>query len=208
MAKKNKYYVVWQGHDPGIYSSWSSCQAQIKGYPNAKYKGFPSKEAAEEAFSDGYDAHVSVKKTVKKATVLLEDGPINWESISVDAACSGNPGIMEYQGVDTTSSDQLFHQRFSLGTNNIGEFLALVHGLAYLKQIKSNKPIYTDSRTALGWVRRKKCNTKLVRNAKTAALYKIILRAESWLKSNTYQTEILKWDTESWGEIPADFGRK
>ena len=57
------------------------------------------------------------------------------ESIAVDAACSGNPGNMEYRGVYTKTKEQIFHQGpFPQGTNNIGEFLALVHGLAFFKK--------------------------------------------------------------------------
>ena len=133
----------------------------------------------------------------------------NLNSISVDAASSGNPGKMEYRGVDTESQKQLFHKGpFQEGTNNIGEFLALVHGLALLKQKKSNRLIYTDSRTAISWVKKKHCNTKLARNPNNAAMFQLVDRAVLWLKSNTYTTTIVKWETKIWGEIPADFGRK
>jgi ribonuclease HI len=116
---------------------------------------------------------------------------------------------MEYRGVDTQTHKQLFQQGpFAQGTNNVGEFLALVHGLAFLKQQKSDRIIYSDSHTAMGWVKRKKCNTKLKQTHKNVKLFKVISRAETWLKNNSYTTEILKWETKVWGEIPADFGRK
>ena len=69
-------------------------------------------------------------------------------------------------------------------------------------------PIYSDSRNAMSWVKQKKCRTKLERNAKTEELFQLIERAEKWLSENTYETPILKWDKEIWGETPADFGRK
>lgn len=208
MAKKQKYYVVWQGAEPGIYSSWAACQAQIKGYPNAKYKAFNSKAEAEAAFHGNYDDNITKKTSAPK--VLSEDieKEVVWDSISVDAACSGNPGVMEYQGVETKSRLQLFHKKFPLGTNNIGEFLAIVHALAMFKQQGKDTPIYTDSRNAMKWVREKKCKTTLVRNAKTEQLWQVVERAEKWLRENTYKNKILKWETEKWGEIPADFGRK
>jgi ribonuclease HI len=116
---------------------------------------------------------------------------------------------MEYRGVYTKTGKELFKQGpFQQGTNNIGEFLALVHGLAFLQQKKSNLPIYSDSKIAIGWVRKKKCNTKLKQNAKNKKLFELIGRAEDWLKKNTYPNKILKWETKDWGEIPADFGRK
>jgi ribonuclease HI len=80
--------------------------------------------------------------------------------------------------------------------------------LAELKKLKSNKPIYTDSITAISWVRRKKCNTKLERTNENENLFILVDRAIVWLNSNSYKTRILKWKTKIWGEIPADFGRK
>ena len=130
-------------------------------------------------------------------------------ALAVDAACSGNPGVMEFRGVIADTGTEVFHRGpFPQGTNNIGEFLALVLGLAYLK--KNNLPwnIYTDSVTALAWLRQCKCKTKLPRTPQTEELFVMVQKAEAWLRANTYTTRIYKWDTEKWGEIPADFGRK
>jgi ribonuclease HI len=219
MAKSKKYYVVWEGVTPGIYDSWAACQLQIKGYPAARYKSFKTREEAVAAFggnaSDHMDTRILAKGQAPGSSVAkpaaypaLFAKEIIWDSISVDAACSGNPGVMEYQGVDTKSRYQFFHQKFELGTNNIGEFLAIVHALAMFKKEGKSTPIYTDSRNAMLWVKNKKCKTTLVKNARTAIVHELIARAETWLKSNTYDNKILKWETEKWGEIPADFGRK
>lgn len=210
MAKKKKFYVVWEGNNPGIYDSWTDCQLQIKGYPGAKYKAFSSQEEAEDAFSGDYASVVQKKSKPKARSIdlLANESEIVWDSIAVDAACSGNPGAMEYQGVDTKTGGQIFHKKFHLGTNNIGEFLAIVHALAMFKKLNKDTPIYTDSKIAMGWVKQRKCRTKLKRTSQTSSLYKIIGRAEAWLVQNTYPNEILKWDTKKWGEIPADFGRK
>lgn len=129
-------------------------------------------------------------------------------SLAVDAACSGNPGAMEYRGVHVASRQEIFHFGPMYGTNNIGEFLAIVHGLALLKQKGFDMPIYSDSVNAINWIKQKKCKTKLPRDAKTEELFRLIERAEKWLRENTYTTRILKWETKQWGEIPADFGRK
>lgn len=209
MAKKNKYYVVWKGKRPGIYNSWEECKAEIAGYKGAQYMGFASLAEAEEAYESNYAAYKGKKKPGYTSAELLKLGDPNFHSISVDAASSGNPGIMEYRGVDTKSKKVLFHQGpFEQGTNNVGEFLAIVHGLAYLKQRNSNRVLYSDSRTAMGWVRRKKCNTKLAKTKANEKLFELIQRAEAWLKSNSYNTPLVKWETKAWGEIPADFGRK
>ncbi|RXG33066.1 ribonuclease H1 domain-containing protein [Leeuwenhoekiella marinoflava] len=211
MAKKEKFYVVWQGKKPGIYTSWKECKAMIDGFAGAQYKSFLSFAEAKTAYNKDFK---DVKGSSKKKKVLSAEekrnyGDPNLYSIAVDAASSGNPGIMEYRGVDTQTSKQLFHQGpFKQGTNNIGEFLALVHGLAFLKKNNSDRIIYSDSRIAIGWVKKKKCNTKLKENSKNKDVYELVRRAENWLKTNTYKTVIVKWETKAWGEIPADFGRK
>jgi ribonuclease HI len=205
MAKKDKYYVVWRGHKTGIYRSWAECAQQIKGFTGARYQSFNSKVEAEIAFQSEPPTITLNKEAVKTSPTL---SGVIWNSISVDAACSGNPGTMEYRGVDTQSREVLFEKKFSLGTNNIGEFLAIVHALALTKKQTLHTPIYSDSQTALIWVKHKKCKTKLERSKKTEELYEIIDRAEKWLRDNQWENELLKWETEAWGEIPADFGRK
>jgi len=211
MAKKAKFYVVWKGKKPGVYTTWEDCKAAITGYKGAQYKSFASFEQAKKAYNSNYEEYKGKKNSAPGLTPnqLLKIGEPNYHSISVDAASSGNPGIMEYQGVDTKTGKKLFRQGpFKEGTNNIGEFLAIVHGLAFLKQHKSDRIIYSDSRTAMSWVRKKTCNTKLVETAKNKELFDLIRRAVKWLKNNSYNTPIVKWETKAWGEIPADFGRK
>ena len=207
---KQKFYVVWEGVTPGVYTSWTDCQLQIKGYEGAKYKSFDNHEEAERALATS--PYTKKRKNAKKKSekVSSETLPacVIDNSLAVDAACSGNPGPMEYRGVHIASRQEVFHFGPTKGTNNIGEFLAIVHGLALLKQKGFDMPIYSDSVNAISWVRQKKCKTKLPRTAETEELFKLIERAEKWLRENTYTTRILKWETKEWGEIPADFGRK
>ena len=149
------------------------------------------------------------KNYVFKSKLISSDEFPDYNSISVDAASSGNPGIMEYQGVDTKTKKLLFNLGpFKQGTNNIGEFLALVHGLGYLKQKNVAFPIYSDSKIAMSWVKAGQCRTNLPISAENQQLFDLVKRAEKWLKENKYATQILKWETKAWGEIPADFGRK
>ncbi|MBD3890487.1 ribonuclease H1 domain-containing protein [Olleya marilimosa] len=212
IKKKKKYYTVWQGHHKGVFETWNDCKAQIKDYPGAQYKSFSTFDAAKEALKGNYFDYIGKKEgftSELSAEQLKKIGKPNYNSIAVDAASSGNPGIMEYRGVDTKTKKQLFKQGpFEQGTNNLGEFLALVHGLSFLKKHNSDRIIYTDSKTAMSWVRKKTCNSKLERNAKNKPVYDLIDRAVAWLKENDYKTTIVKWETKAWGEIPADFGRK
>ena len=214
MAKGKKYYVVWAGHIPGVYDNWNECLKQTKNFPAAKYKSFKTQDEAHDAFLDPYSKHVGKDSIASKKAKGQQDlskfsDKIISNSISVDAACSGNPGIMEYRGVHTISREEIFRQGpHQDGTNNVGEFLALVHALALLKKKGYSTPIYTDSKTAMAWVRNKKVKTTLKKNTKNANLFDMMDRAISWLKTNTYTNPIIKWDTKNWGEIPADFGRK
>jgi ribonuclease HI len=210
MSKK-KFYVIWKGHKTGVFNSWNVCKKHITDFKGAQYKSFALKESADIAFKGNYEEYVG--KDTKKVQLSSEElkliGKPNLISISVDAACSGNPGKMEYRGVDTKTKKQLFIQGpFEQGTNNIGEFLALVHGLGYLKKANSNFPIYSDSRIAISWVKKGQCRTNLSITSENKPLFDLIKRAEKWLKENSYTTKILKWETKAWGEIPADFGRK
>jgi ribonuclease HI len=208
---KNKYYVVWIGKNPGIYNSWDQCKKQVEGADGAKYKGFPTEELARSAFHDNFEKYIHKDLNAPKKIVCsdpLIGEPIR-DSICVDAACKGNPGILEYRGVDTQSGVELFRQGpFPHGTVNIGEFLAVVHALAYLKQRNSVWPVYSDSRTAITWIRKRAIKTNLGRTANSEQLFSLVDRAINWLNENKYPNLIIKWETEYWGEIPADFGRK
>ena len=223
---KNKFYVVWKGRNPGVYDSWEACKQEVEGFQGALYKGFPDKASAEEAFAKGFtgfenkmDCHAPLRSVRNDNGKGLS--PLT-PAIAVDAACSGNPGKMEYQGefvdfgTDPATVVTLFKSPvFENGTNNIGEFLAIVHALAWQKQKRTQYPIYSDSVNAQKWVREKQCRTKLQPNDKNAYLFELIDRAETWLhendnwmRENANVIPVLKWKTEVWGEIPADFGRK
>ena len=206
---KQKYYVVWKGVEPGVYSSWAECQQQIKGYAGAIYKSFSDEAEARDAYASSPFDYIGKEDRVEKPAV--SPGPATYcdNALAVDAACSGNPGKMEYRGVHIASRQQIFHFGPVFGTNNIGEFLAIVHGLALLQQKGlTTMPVYSDSRNAISWVKQKKCKTKLERTAKTEELFQLIERAERWLRTHTYANPLLKWETDQWGEVPADFGRK
>ena len=214
---KYKYYVVWKGRTPGVYDCWEDCKKEVEGFAGALYKGFPDKETADAAFAKGYEKK-PLTSHLSPLTSPLPQAPF----VAVDAACSGNPGKMEYQGVFVDMGTEpatvvtLFKSPvFENGTNNIGEFLAIVHALAWMKQKRVQYPIYSDSVNAQKWVREKKCKTKLQPNEKNEYLFELIERAEKWLCQNepwmiehSATIPVLKWKTEIWGEIPADYGRK
>ena len=209
--KKPKFYVVWQGRKPGVYDNWDDAKAQTDGFAKPLFKSFDSKPAALKAFTDKPHAHVGqgTKSVAKQGKLAgLVGNPIE-DSLVVDAAWNTATGDMEYQGIYLATKQKLFLKGpYADGTNNIGEFLAIVHALALLHQKGSTIPVYSDSRTAIGWVRKKHANTKLAATPRNAELFELLDRAETWLKTHAFANPVLKWETTVWGENPADFGRK
>lgn len=215
-----KYYVVWQGKQPGIYSSWPECQKQVNGYTDAKFKSFPTKAEAEQAYQKGWKGYwgsqsggkgkAAAGGGVRRRTKAEEPaGEIDYDSISVDVGTKGNPGPVEYKGVDTRTGQVIFEKGpVRKGTNNLGEFLAIVHALALLKSQGSSKTVYSDSVNAIKWVKQKAVATTLPRDASTEEIWVLVDRAVQWLQTNTYDNKVLKWNTKAWGEIKADYGRK
>ena len=209
-----KYYVVWNGVETGVFDSWEDCLQQVKGYKDARYKSFNSREEAIEAYRGNPADHLAIFRGMARQAKPKTDPAfipgMRPDAIAVDAACSRNPGPVEDRGVAVMTGQELFHVGpLAEGTNNIGEFLALVHALAWLDKLGRHEvPVYSDSRTGQSWVRKKKANTNLTPTAANAPLRDMIARAEAWLATHTVMNPILKWNTEEWGEIPADFGRK
>jgi ribonuclease HI len=206
-----KWYVVWQGHNPGVYASWDAAKKQIHGVPGARYKSFSSRADAEAALLDDPAAHIGksapAKRTPKQTSTSLHQ-PIT-PSWSVDGACNMETGVMEYRGVDTATGEELFRKGpYDDASNNIGEFLALVHALSLLHRRGLTIPVYSDSRTAISWVTKRHAKTTVARTARNAELFELVARAERWLELHREHAKVLKWDTDHWGENPADFGRK
>lgn len=205
---KQKFYVIWRGRQPGIYTTWAAAEEQVRGFAGAQYKAFGSREEAETAFRSAYDAYMGKPSSLGK-----------WQhagiqpvlpSVCVDAACNGSPGILEYRGVFTETGDQIFHAGpYQEGTNNVGEFLAIVHALKWMAEHKSPLPVYSDSENGISWVYAGKCKTNLKKTSRNASLFARIHEAETWLANHKPRKgDVMKWETGAWGEIPADFGRK
>ena len=209
-----KFYVVWDGRAPGIYDSWEEARLQIEGFPNARYRAYGSQEEATRAFRGDARQEMALYRQMaarKAEAVNYAAMNIRGDAIAVDGACSRNPGPMEYRGVSVGTGKEIFRVGpVANATNNIGEYLAIIHAAALLKQRGDfTTPIYSDSRTALAWIRAGHHRSKIVPNAGNARACDLLRRADAWLAANgPIRNPRLKWDTENWGEIPADFGRK
>lgn len=205
---ENKFYVVRKWKKIWVFDSRNDCKESVNGFSDAKYKWFSNKEDAETALQEWWEKYYEVKNAMKEDKVKNEEIPFFEESIAVDAACSGNPWEMEYRWIDLQTWDEIFHEKFEIWTNNIGEFLAIVHWLKYLWN--DDRVIYSDSKIAISWVNQWKCKTQINadKNSDFWRTLEAIKWAESWLKENEIKHKILKRDTENRWEIPADFGRK
>jgi len=210
-----KFYVVWQGFSPGIYDTWEECQAQVEGFKGAKFKSFNNIEDATAAFRGSYEdqAGLLIALANRKAAAVTDFScfpEIRTDAIAVDGACAGVPGPMEYRGVEVATGRELFHVGpYPGGTNNIAEYLALVHALALLdKQGDHTTPVYSDSRTALSWLRNRRSKTTLTPTEENRVIFAMLERANRWVATHAISNPVMKWQTEIWGEIPADFGRK
>jgi ribonuclease HI len=213
---KASYYVVWKGRKKGVFASWSECEKQVKGFVGAEYKGFETLEEARAAIGGSYGQYRGRSSSLGRWRTAKRQPRA--PSVSVDAACSGSPGQLEYRGVETGTSRQLFREGpFADGTNNVGEFLAIVEAFRWLDEHRLDWPVYSDSENAIGWVRARKCNTKLKRTKANRRLFEMLAVAEAELRGTApaaieprrkASRELLKWETAVWGENPADFGRK
>lgn len=217
-----KYYVVFRGHSPGVYDNYDEVKEQTQGFPGALFKGFSSSQEAAEAYRNftGTEDREELMRLINStssntsgstsATLSWKDNPeVDQEAWAVDASCLGNPGKMEYRGVDLKTGEVIFNiGPFDDATNNIGEYLALVHAMALMAKKGEWHNIYSDSRTAMSWWRNRKVNTKLKPTSRNGKVFELLARASVWVNTHQFPASVMKWQTERWGEIPADFGRK
>jgi len=221
MAKDKKYYVIFKGHNPGVYDDWNDAKEQIDGFSNPVYKGYGSPSEAAEAYrkfsrnADNGDlgkflAEASLRSLPKPGQPDYMTNPeVDLDAWAVDASCLGNPGKMEYQGVELMTGRIIFRiGPFEDATNNIGEFLAIVHAMALMSREGKFHNIYSDSVSGMSWVRNRKIKTQLQQTSNNAKVFELMARALTWLHTHQFPAKVLKWQTDRWGEIPADFGRK
>lgn len=231
-----KYYTVFRGYQPGVYDNWDEAKEQTEGYPGALYKSYPTSEEATMAFRSysGEDDLAELaqildlqheaemrrtgntggrRRSQTSPHPIMTFPPSNPEieadAWAVDAACSGNPGIMEYRCVDLKTGTEVFRMGpYEDATNNTGEYLALVHAMALMGKRGEWHNIYSDSRTAISWWSKKRVNTSLKPTERNAKVFELLARASVWVNTHQFPRHVMKWDTDRWGEIPADFGRK
>ena len=227
MSYDKRFYAVFAGRQPGVYDDFNDAMEQVDGFEGAVFKSYDSPQEAAEAFrrfesrSDSrqigallmnateHQAPPRKPDRIETKTDYFAFPEIDLNGWAVDASCMGNPGVMEYRGVELMTGRELFRVGpFKKGTNNIGEFLAIVHALALMAQRGERHTVYSDSVSGMAWVRNRKVKTQLKRDAATEPVFRMMERALVWLNTHRYDVPIRKWDTDRWGEVPADFDRK
>lgn len=227
MSYDKRFYAVFTGRQPGVYDDFNDAMEQVDGFEGAVFKSYDSPQEAAEAFrrfesrSDSrqigallmnateHQAAPRKPDRIETKTDYFAFPEIDLNGWAVDASCMGNPGVMEYRGVELMTGRELFRVGpFKKGTNNIGEFLAIVHALALMAQRGERHTVYSDSVSGMAWVRNRKVKTQLKRDAATEPVFRMMERALVWLNTHRYDVPIRKWDTDRWGEVPADFDRK
>lgn len=217
----NKFYVVFRGFNPGVYDNWDDAREQVEGFSDALVKGYSNSEEAGEAYRKavGYEdgrevgkllSEISEREAPSYGSPSYAGNPeIDLDAWAVDASCLKNPGKMEYRGVEVATGKEIFRVGpFEDGTNNVGEFLAIVHAMALMAKKGESHNIYSDSVSGMAWVRNKRVNTKLKQTQRNAKIFELMARATAWLQTHQFPARVMKWQTEKWGEVPADFGRK
>lgn len=228
--------MVWKGFEPGIYQDWEDAKLQTEGYPQAKFKSFKTAEEAVAAFRAGlkddskdlgallanascHTAQPAAPGQGQETAGHRPEGSVNqsWRQFpeidpdgwAVDASCLGNPGVMEYRCVSLKTGKEVFHMGpLAQGTNNIGEFLGIVHAMALMAKDHRWHTLYSDSTIAIGWAKKGMPRTTLTRNPANERIFELLGRAVIWLRNHRPECQLVKWNTEVWGEIPADFDRK
>lgn len=221
MATKKKYYVVFKGRNPGVYDDWNDALEQVDNFEGASFKSFTSAQEAAESYRKATlrNDRSDLGRMLAGASAVplpaagkpdyMTNPEVDLDAWAVDASCLGNPGKMEYQGVELMTGRTLFRVGpFDDATNNIGEFLAIVHAMALMQKQGSFHNIYSDSVSGMAWVRNKRVKTQLAQTPRNAKVFELMARAIVWLNSNRFPGKVMKWQTDRWGEIPADFGRK
>lgn len=132
-----------------------------------------------------------------------------------DASYLSNTKLLEFRVVNIETGQELYRNSFAdtLHTTNIGEFFGLVRGIKI--HIDSNLaldyPIFSDSQVAIGWVNGLYVNSKNLRKPENRLFFPFVEKGLEYLRKITKAKKmppVLKWRTDIWGEIPADFDRK
>ncbi|MEJ0005513.1 MAG: ribonuclease H family protein [Steroidobacteraceae bacterium] len=130
-----KFYVVWAGRETGVFTDWATTDRHVNAFPDARFKSFPSRTEADQAFRSGRPASAGRRPAKASAGVTarmeLAAAPVGLQ-IYCDGACDPNPGRAG-SGIAVYRDGRLEELWYGLyspnGTNNTAELNALHHAL-------------------------------------------------------------------------------
>ena len=186
-------YAVWQGRRTGIFTKWEEARAQIDGYPSPGFAAFLSRAEAE-------------RELEERRRLLAPAGPPPEAGIAVDAACAGAVGPLEYRGIDLRTGETVFAEGpVDAGTNNLGEFLAIVRALEMLDRQEVSGPIWSESDVAIAWVGEGRHRSSVKPTDRNRELRRRLCRAELFLVDAPAPADVRRWRSDAWGAIPVEF---
>lgn len=157
------FYVVWEGKEKGIFTTWGECKNSVEGFKGAKYKKFNAREEAEEAYYSVEEAKNKVGGFKIKAVFAdggvcgrnpsIIGGTIGWVAVTDGGSPAYTNGI-ELGGIGNKDLLVKSHSEFipfeNLPvTNNHTEMLALISALEAMEDGWSGYAV-SDSKITLG----------------------------------------------------------
>jgi ribonuclease HI len=218
-------YEQVNGYSGPVYKGFHSrgeAKEALKRDPLIYVRGLPGKNTSQKSHDqlkkearrrNRYERRAEKRQQRKEAQAVVQrQERLELPCIVVDGSYLGNLDRMEYQAIGLPQNAIIFSDGpYRGGGASIAEFLGLVKGLQYLENRQMDMLIYSDSKTALSWVRRCKVNSVILKRDDCPDQVKEMVQdALGWLRSNTDFTKgrFRKWHTTFWGENPADYGRK
>jgi ribonuclease HI len=161
---RKRYYAVIRGRKTGIFTSWfgaGGAQEQVKGFPCAVYRGFASRQEAEDYFSQGAAERSIVARQPAKESLSKPAPPVKGRYVSIytDGGCINNPGPGGYGAIVIVGSSRVeLTGGYRFTTNNRMELTACIVALRTLKE-RSRAVLTTDSQYVVngiqkGWAQR------------------------------------------------------
>jgi len=197
------YYVVWQGHAPGIYQKWPDCRKQIENYPEPRYKKFESLDEANHAYRKGIEHYRKRKSGPQKMSRRAPK--FRRDSLLVHTKVQGES--MQINATYLKNNQKIFFVDFQRGNPEIGQFLATVKALKLLRKRSPTMPVYVPSLKVLNAINHKflydpYLGQRHIHDPWHEKLRECMFAAINWLKRNDYQNPVLHWNSTYWGEPP------
>lgn len=128
------------------------------------------------------------------------------DKIIVHSTANTKTKRMAYKGFNESTNKWIFKVKYKgYCTQNVADFMAIVHALHYCKINNIDLPIYNDNLVAIKWVKDKKVNSLLIKTKENHELFQSFENALVILKQNDFLNPILFWKKKELGNIKNPF---